>query len=206
MKLKICILDYGSGNVKSVFNACSMLAETVVSNQEAEIEGATHVMLPGVGSFGKAMEKIHELIPVDFLVDQVLNHGKPFLGICVGMQVMLTKGFEFGEWNGLNLISGRVDLIDTDLLLPHVGWNELQVLNPTPITSGLPDKADFYFVHSYKASLENSVEVLAETSYGVKIPAIIKASGTNAFGVQFHPEKSQGSGIRVLENFLSVAL
>jgi len=204
MAHKVCILDYGSGNVKSVFNVFSTLTETVVSNDAEEIKNASHIVLPGVGSFGKAMEKIKKMIPVEMLLDEVLQKRKPFLGICVGMQVMLSKGYEFGEWEGLGLIRGKVEIIETNLTLPHVGWNDVQVLRDNSITKGLPSNPDFYFVHSYKAELEDKEEVLAETLYGSNIAAVVTAKGTNAFGVQFHPEKSQQAGVKILNNFLSV--
>jgi glutamine amidotransferase len=204
MNKKICILDYGSGNVRSVFNVCSRLAETIISNDAKEIIMATHIILPGVGSFGRAMEKINQLIPVELLLEEILKGKKPFLGICVGMQVMLSKGYEFGEWEGLNIIPGRVKLIDTNLTLPHVGWNDLNVRIHSPITENLPQKSDFYFVHSYRAEIDNENEVLAKTFYGVDIPAVITASGTNIYGVQFHPEKSQHTGKIFLQNFLRV--
>lgn len=204
MAHKVCILDYGSGNVKSVFNVFSALTETVVSNDAEEIKNASHIVLPGVGSFGKAMEKIKTMIPVDLLLDEVLQKRKPFLGICVGMQVMLSKGYEFGEWEGLGLIRGKVEIIETNLTLPHVGWNDVQVLRDNSITDGLPNNPDFYFAHSYKAELEDKEEVLAETLYGSNIAVVITAKGTNAFGVQFHPEKSQQAGVKILNNFLSV--
>jgi glutamine amidotransferase len=200
----ICILDYGSGNVKSVSNVCSSLAETIISNDPRDILSATHVVLPGVGSFGKAMEKINKLIPLDTLVGEILEKKKPFLGICVGMQVMLSKGYEFGEWDGLNLVAGKVELIDTELSLPHVGWNDLNIKTDNPITHGLQIDPDFYFLHSYRVTLEDPEEILAETNYGGTFPTVIRAKGTNAFGVQFHPEKSQQAGRKILSNFLSV--
>jgi len=204
MNNSICILDYGSGNVKSVSNICSSIAETIVSNDPRDIMSATHVILPGVGSFGKAMEKINKLIPLDVLLDEVQEKKKPFLGICVGMQVMLSKGYEFGQWDGLNLIAGKVELIDTQLSLPHVGWNDLNIKIDNPITQGLPVDPDFYFVHSYRVTLDDREEILAETNYGVTFPSVIRAKETNAFGVQFHPEKSQQTGRKILSNFLAV--
>jgi len=204
MSNSICILDYGSGNVKSVSNICSSLAETIISNDPRDILSASHVILPGVGSFGKAMEKINKLIPLDVLVDEIQEKKKPFLGICVGMQVMLSKGYEFGEWDGLNLIAGKVELIDTKLSLPHVGWNDLNIKIDNPITRGLQVDPDFYFVHSYRVTLGDREEILAETNYGVTFPSVIRAKETNAFGVQFHPEKSQQTGRKILSNFLAV--
>lgn len=201
---KVCVLDYGSGNVKSVLNIFSTLGDTVVSNDKKEIKKASHIVLPGVGSFGKSMEKINKMIPVDLLLDEIRQKGKPFLGICVGMQVMLSKGYEFGEWRGLGLIRGKVEIIETKLTLPHVGWNDVQVLRDNPVTRGLPSSPDFYFVHSYKSVLEDKEEVIAETVYGGNIAAVINAKGTNAFGVQFHPEKSQQAGVKILKNFLTV--
>ena len=147
----VCILDYGSGNVKSVFNLFSSIAEhVVISNDPKEIQQATHIVLPGVGAFSAAMRKIRERLPLDLLKKVVVNEKKPFLGICVGMQVLATRGMEFGECPGLGWIEGSVEIINAKQLpLPHIGWNNISGKQDSPLLVGLGDEPDFYFVHSY---------------------------------------------------------
>jgi glutamine amidotransferase len=201
----VCILDYGSGNVKSVFNLFSAIAKhVVISNDPAEIQQATHIILPGVGAFGAAMRKIHERIPVDILEQVVMNEKKPFMGICVGMQVLATRGMEFGECPGLGWIGGVVEKVNSKHLpLPHIGWNNISSKQDSPLLMGLGDDADFYFVHSYAFRLENEEYRLATTSYGEEFCSVIQRG--NIYGVQFHPEKSQRTGIKLAKNFLAVS-
>lgn len=199
----VCILDYGSGNVKSVFNLLSTLTDDVViSNEPAEIANALHIVLPGVGAFGTAMRKIRETLPMDALEQAVLIEKKPFLGICVGMQVMASRGVEFGEHAGLGWIAGSVEKLDVnDLPLPHVGWNNVICKQVSPLLKGLEDNPDFYFVHSFVFNLANPRHMLASTHYGEEFCSVIQYE--NLFGVQFHPEKSQRTGIKLMKNFLS---
>ena len=149
--VKVCILDYGSGNVKSVYNLVSFLGYSVIiSNNPIEIESSTHIILPGVGSFGAAMEKINTRIPLKILEYEVIKNQKPFLGICVGMQVLAEKGYEYGEYNGFGWIPGTVEKLQVkNLPLPHIGWNNIEIINPSVIYQGLEEVNDFYFVHSY---------------------------------------------------------
>ncbi|MEJ7775859.1 MAG: imidazole glycerol phosphate synthase subunit HisH [Sphingomicrobium sp.] len=200
---KVCVLDYGSGNLKSVFNLFSALGETVVSNDPSAMQDATHIVLPGVGAFGSAMRRIRELIPMEALTEQVFGAGKPFLGVCVGMQVLANKGHEFGEFDGLGWIPGFVDRLDTaGLPLPHIGWNDLALLGAHPLLAGLGEAPDFYYVHSYAFHPTDPDTVLATTSFGNEFAAAIAKD--NVMGVQFHPEKSQRAGIRLARNFLEI--
>lgn len=204
MNKKICILDYGSGNVQSVFNILSaILNNIVISNKAEDIKSATHIILPGVGAFGAAMQKIKSKIPINELENEVIKNKKMFLGICVGMQVLADKGFEFGEHDGLGWIEGEVKQLDSDKLpLPHIGWNNINIINSNPLLSGLKDNQDFYFVHSYVFKERNAENVVAKTEYGENFNSIIAKD--NIFGVQFHPEKSQKAGKILLENFINL--
>ncbi len=203
--IKVCVLDYGSGNVRSVFNLLSLLAPNVkVSNDKSVLKDATHIILPGVGSFGAAMEKIHKNIPMDELKEQVLHHKKPFLGICVGMQVLADKGYEFGEHAGLGWIPGVVEKLEApNLPVPHIGWNDVKVQKPSPLLERFGLSLDLYFVHSFAFKPRSDAHVLATTEYGQEFCSVI--GNENIFGVQFHPEKSQKAGKLILNNFLSLS-
>jgi glutamine amidotransferase len=197
----VCILDYGSGNVKSVANLFAFLKiECVVSNQATDIEHATHLVLPGVGAFGAAMQKIRERIPLNIVSREVLKGKKPFLGICVGMQVLADTGEEFGVHQGLGWIPGRVRRFrDFGLPVPHIGWNDVHKC-ATDLLLGEHETLDFYFVHSYLFEPYDQDCVAATTRYGEEYPSIIRRE--NILGVQFHPEKSQKAGMLLLNNFV----
>ena len=200
---KVCIMDYGSGNVKSVYNLVKHLGyETVISNSKYEIQKATHLILPGVGSFASAMSKIKSNISLNILNVDVLDKKKPILGICVGMQVMANKGYENGENIGLGWIDGTVRKINvSNSPLPHIGWNNIIIKKKSKLTSYLDKVNDFYFVHSYAYNTERDY-IIAETDYEEQFPSIIKKD--NIYGVQFHPEKSQKAGQQLLKNFLNI--
>ena len=199
---KVCILDYGSGNVGSVNNLIKYLNyECIVSNDIKEIESSSHIILPGVGAFGAAMQKIKKNIPIDTLKNEILIKKKPFLGICVGMQVLADKGEEFGEHDGLGWIKGKVVKLNSRIL-PHIGWNDITIKKDSKIFSGLDEHKDFYFVHSFHFDLKDKNLVVAETEYGEKFCSILQKE--NIIGVQFHPEKSQKTGQVLLNNFLSL--
>jgi len=200
----VCILDYGSGNVKSVFNLFSALSQRVViSNDPVEIEIATHIVLPGVGAFGAAMKKIQEKLPIGDLKRAVMHNKTPFLGICVGMQVLAASGMEFGECVGLGWVEGVVEKIDTaNLPTLHIGWNSVRCKRASPLLHGLEDNPDFYFVHSYAARLVNEHHTVATTNYGRDFCSVLQHD--NIYGVQFHPEKSQRAGIKLAKNFLTL--
>jgi glutamine amidotransferase len=200
--MELCILDYGSGNVKSVFNAFSQFSNCTIANDVESLRRASHLVLPGVGSFKGSMEKINNKFDLQALSENILG-GKPFLGICVGMQVLGKLGIEFEEVEGLGYLDGVVSRLDSNgLPLPHVGWNNLHNVSDNQLTRGITDEDDFYFVHSYGYTSIEESNVLANTIYGNAFPAIVGKD--NMFGVQFHPEKSQKSGKKIIENFLGI--
>ncbi len=201
---RICILDYGSGNVKSVYNLVSMLTDHVlVSNQPRDIVKATHLILPGVGAFAAAMGKIRQLIPLSLLEKAVFEDKKPFLGICVGMQVLADTGYEFETAPGLGWIPGIVKRLNSvELPLPHIGWNNIEIKQNSPLIKNLNANQDFYFVHSYVLRPKFSKNIIAQTEYGENFVAIVNSN--NIYGVQFHPEKSQKAGQLLINNFLNL--
>lgn len=203
-KAKVCILDYGSGNVRSVYNVVSYLKYDVsVSNHADDIRAATHIILPGVGAFGAAMERIKASIPLDVLETEVKKNRKPFLGICVGMQVLAEKGFEHGEHPGLGWIKGNViKLQPKGMPLPHIGWNDVVLKSASPLYRNFAGIRDFYFVHSYALEPADKGLSATETEYGG--PFCSSVQDGNIHGVQFHPEKSQKAGQLLLKNFFEL--
>jgi glutamine amidotransferase len=203
--VRVCILNYGSGNVGSVFNLFSSLDVTVkVSNESPDVEQATHIVMPGVGAFGAAMRKIQNTLPLESLENTVLRGGKPFLGICVGMQVLADAGTEFGEHRGLGWIPGRVDKLDArDLRLPHIGWNDVTPSREDPLLHELQTNTDFYFLHSFAFRPARTEDTVATAEFGGSFCAIVQRD--NIRGVQFHPEKSQGAGMQLARNFLKTS-
>jgi len=199
----VCILDYGSGNVKSVFNLISFLGYNIkVSNEIEDIKSSTHIILPGVGAFGSAMKKIKSKIPLRDLYYEVNQNKKPFLGICVGMQVLVEKGYEYGAHDGLGWLPGSVNKLETKTYPSlHIGWNNIIIKRDSILFQGLDDINDFYFVHSYAINTSHKYNI-AETDYGNRFCSSIQKE--NIYGVQFHPEKSQKAGQKLLHNFLSI--
>lgn len=169
------------------------------------LENASRVILPGVGSFGHGMQQLRERGFEGPLRDRVVKAGIPLLGICLGMQFLTTRGWEGGATEGLNLIPGdvrRFSPSDSSIRIPHIGWNDVYVAHPSPLFDGIPEGSDFYFVHSYHVTDCEECNVLARTDYcGGFVSAIAKDL---VFGVQFHPEKSQQLGFRLLRNFLAI--
>ncbi len=203
--MKICILDYGSGNVASVFNMLKFIEfDPEISNDKKKIRDASHVILPGVGSYKSGMEKIKRKLPIDCLENEILKKGKPFLGICLGMQVLSTVGYEFGKYQGLNWVEGEVKKLDVKKsILPHVGWNEVKAKSKNNILfNNIDTDENFYFVHSYYFNSFNKKNILATSIYEETFASVIRKD--NVFGVQFHPEKSQKSGMKLLKNFLKI--
>ena len=201
MKKKVCILNYGSGNVKSVFNMISYLGyDVIISNKDDEINNASHIILPGVGSYGSAIRKINNEINLDVLESNVVQNNKPFLGICVGMQVLSEYGYEFEKVKGLGWIPAETKRHDSsDQLLPHIGWNKIHILKENKLTIDCNGR-EFYFVHTYTNQNCSEDFVLAKADYGTPFNAILGRE--NIFGVQFHPEKSQNSGFILFKNFI----
>jgi glutamine amidotransferase len=206
--MKTVVIDYGAGNVESVFNALSSLQndnEILISNNPKHVRLADYLVLPGVGDFGDCMNGLKSVEGLlSELKKQVLVKKKPFLGICVGMQVLASIGFENGEHQGLDFINGRVEKIMTkqDLKIPHMGWNEISIKNQKhSVLKDLKDGEHFYFANSYHFICQNQNNILAQVEYGDKMNAIIVKE--NILGVQFHPEKSGKSGLLFLKNFLN---
>ena len=206
----IAIVDYGSGNLHSAAKAFERaardngIAATIqVTSDPKQVAAADRIVLPGVGAFADCGSNLAALPGmIDTLRDAVLNRGRPFLGICVGMQLMATRGLEHGVHAGLDWVAGEVALItpaDPALKIPHMGWNELRLLVQHPVLDGLKDGDHAYFVHSY-AFRPARGGTLAMTDYAGEIAAVIGRD--NMVGTQFHPEKSQATGLRLIANFL----
>lgn len=195
----IAVIDYGAGNIFSVKNALDYLGlENKLTSNPEDIKNAGAIILPGVGAFGWAMNMLELSGLVDLLKEQAKI--KPFLGICLGMQLLFDKGFEFGEFKGLGLISGYVDKIpEKNLIIPHMGWNKLVIRPNSPIMTGLGDDEYVYFVHSYKAFCDDK-NIVAYCEYGSRVPAMV-SDRKYVYGAQFHPEKSGKTGLRILSNF-----
>lgn len=199
---KICILDYGIGNIFSLKNILKKNdINFIYSREKKDILRATHLILPGVGSFDTAIKKLSESISINFLNNEVLKKKKPILGICVGMQIMANNGYENTLTSGLGWIEGSVKIIDSKKLpLPQVGWNNLlHSRKRSNILNGI-DKKDFYFLNSYFFDVINKKNVIAYSKYGIKFPSVIQKN--NIVGVQFHPEKSQKAGLQLIKNFI----
>lgn len=195
----IAIVDYGAGNIFSVKNALDYLGlDNRLTDAAAEIEAADAVILPGVGAFPAAMRMLESKGLVSVLKAQARK--KPLLGICLGMQMLLEKSYEFEECEGLGLIHGTVERIDAPgLIIPHMGWNKLEMGVECPILHDLPEQAYVYFVHSYAARCGRG-HLAAWVEYGGEIPAMVY-DGAYVFGAQFHPEKSGEVGLQILRNF-----
>ena len=202
--MTICIVDANSGNKKSVYNLIKYLCYDVrVSRSAEDINKATHLILPGVGSYSEMMSKLKKYNLIDILSNEVLIKKKPFLGICVGMQVLSTFGYEFEKSAGLNWIEGIVRKLNTDKLkLPHIGWNNILIQKKDKILNEIDENSNFYFLHSYVFESRITNSIIAETSYGESFPCIINSD--NIWGFQFHPEKSQVAGQLILKNFLKL--
>ena len=211
--MTIAIIDYGSGNLRSAAKAFARAAEdsgltglqVVVTADPDVVRRASHVVLPGVGAFADCRAGLHGLDGmVDALGEAVIANGKPFFGICVGMQLMATLGHEHGEHAGLDWISGTVEALqpsDKSLKIPHMGWNELLVRDAGhPLFDGLADRPHTYYVHGYHLQCDNADHVLATTDYGGPVTAVVGRD--NRVGTPFHPEKSQRVGLHLIGNFL----
>lgn len=194
----IAIVDYGAGNIFSVKNAMDYLGLSAELTSKAEdIRNADGIILPGVGAFPWAMNMLSQSGLVDVIKEEAVK--KPFLGICLGMQLIFSKGYEFEETSGLGLIDGEVKLMTPEnLSIPHIGWNKLIINKECPLLSGLGDDEYVYFVHSYAAECSDE-DIAAYCEYGNKVTALVNR-GT-VYGAQFHPEKSGKTGLKILRNF-----
>ncbi len=198
------IIDYDAGNLKSVEKALIALGDTpVVTRDPQVIRGAGRVILPGVGAFGEAMRQIREY-GLEEPIRETVAKGTPFLGICLGLQLLFESSEESPGVSGLGLLKGQIRRIPAgpDLKIPHIGWNSLEISPRARLFQGLGNGAYVYFVHSYYLQAEEETVVAATTDYGVRIHASVEAG--NLFACQFHPEKSSRAGLRILRNFLEM--
>jgi imidazole glycerol-phosphate synthase subunit HisH len=199
----IGILDYGMGNLSSVTNALDYLGiENKVIHKPEEIHDISRLIIPGVGSYAKAMENIRSRGYFQKIKEFGIS-GKPVLGICLGMQLLSFLGSEPVSVEGLGMIKGEVVILPQNLnvRIPHVGWNGIKLINDHPILEDVKLKADFYFVHSYYFNQIKNENIIATTDYGFDFPSIVCNNNKNVIGIQFHPEKSQKQGLQILENF-----
>ena len=203
--IKIAIIDYGMGNLRSVanaFNAIGYLA-SIVQNPN-DLSQFSHIVLPGVGAFGDGMKNLRSSGWIDVLEREIIEKRKPFLGICLGMQLLATMGTEHGLYEGLNWISGTVKKIesnDPQIRVPHVGWNDVLFLKKSGLYKDLENSQAFYFVHSYVLDIKDKSSVVSGlTGHGIEFISSIEKD--NIYATQFHPEKSQKIGLKVLENFI----
>jgi glutamine amidotransferase len=199
----IALIDYGAGNLQSVANAIAKLGyRSKITSHPSEILDAQAVVLPGVGAAADAMANLRKLRLVD-TIHQIITEGRPFLGICIGLQILFTSTEEGGNHKCLGIIPGKVRKLTPGLKIPHMGWNQVKQLTTHPIFSGIPDSTNFYFVHSYYAVPENNTVVIGTTDYGISFCSVL-AQG-KLFATQFHPEKSGEWGLKLYDNFLKMA-
>jgi glutamine amidotransferase len=200
----IGIVDYGVGNLWSVYNAVEMVgAEAKICQDPEALVAAERIILPGVGAFRDCAANLRQQGFVEALEEAVMRQGKPIFGICVGMQLMARRSFEGGEYEGLGWFEGdvvRLQPSDPTLRVPHIGWNNLTYRAGSPLFAGLPSSPDFYFVHSYFMHCDTDADIEATCDYSQVVTAAVCKD--NIFASQFHPEKSQDHGLRLLENFV----
>jgi imidazole glycerol-phosphate synthase subunit HisH len=200
--VRICILDYGMGNLRSVEKALEHVGvEAQIANDPASVRGAAGLILPGVGAFPRAMERIREL-GIDELLAERRGAGVPILGICLGLQLLFDSTTELGGATGLGLLPGDVAGLDAEgLKVPHIGWSPVTWARDSRLTEGIENDTPFYFVHSF-APRPDAADLLGTAEYGTRFACA--AEHEDVFGVQFHPEKSSGAGLRLLANFAGV--
>ena len=195
----IGIVDYGRGNLRSVEKALEKVGyQAKIMNDPQELNEVGGLILPGVGAFADAMEALKTMNWIEPLT-QFAHSGRPFLGICLGMQLLFEIGEEHGEHAGLGLLAGRVIKFPPGGKVPHMGWNSLNLVQSSRLLEGIPNQSDFYFVHSYYADPSESRDIIATSDYGIVFPAVVGRE--NVWGAQFHPEKSSPWGLKLLTNF-----
>ena len=204
MTKPICIVDYGMANLRSVQKALERVgAAAVISGDPNQVAEADKVVLPGVGAFRDAISRLHEAGLAGPITDHV-RAGKPFLGICLGLQLLFTRSYEDGDYPGLNVLQGEVVCFPKmeGLKVPHMGWNQLRVRRPAPLLRGLPANPSVYFVHSYYVVPRDESVIATETDYPTPFASAVWRD--NLFATQFHPEKSQRVGLALLHNFITM--
>lgn len=195
----ITIIDYGMGNLKSVENALHLLEiDCKITNDKNDILNSKGIILPGVGAFPDAINNIREL-GLDEVIEEAVKKGTPLLGICLGMQLLFESSEEGTSSRGLGLLKGKIEKLQVDLKVPHMGWNSLNYEVKSPILKDIEEGSHVYFVHSYYAVIEEAENLNAYANYGVKVPGVV--SKDNIYGIQFHPEKSGDIGLKMLKNF-----
>lgn len=195
----IAIIDYGVGNLKSIYNSLKRVGiDSVVTSEESVINKAGKIILPGVGAFNDAMKCLNESGLVECVKENIKN-GKPTLGICLGMQLLYEKSYEDGEFEGLGVLKGEVVKIKEGVKIPHMGWNSLKKGTNHKIAEGIDEGEYVYYVHSYYVEPKDFNEVVFYSHYSVKVPGIVVKD--NVIGMQFHPEKSGDTGLKLLKNF-----
>jgi len=204
--MAVLIIDYGMSNLGSIRRAIEECGgDVIVSDNPQSLKSAERIILPGVGTFSDGMKNLKNRGWISILTEEVINNNIPLLGICLGMQLLADKGDEGGESEGLGFIQGEIKKFQPILKeerIPHIGWNEVHKLNSSKLLEGIPDKSDFYFVHSYFFQTKNEENIIAWTPYCGKFSSIINSG--NIYGVQFHPEKSIPAGFSLLKNFLNL--
>lgn len=204
----IVVIDYGAGNLRSVVNALEAIGQKpLLTNNPSDLAKAVGIILPGVGAFGAGIESLQRLNLIEALSEQIIDKKKPYLGICLGLQFLARESFEHGNYKGLGWVDGTVQKIvpnDHQYRIPHIGWNDIQIRSHSPLLEDLEEKPVFYFVHSYHlvVDTESSDVVTATCWHGTDLVASIQKD--NIFAVQFHPEKSQRNGMKLLENFVKL--
>ncbi len=196
---RVAIIDYGVGNLRSVEKAFAATGnEATVTGDIESLRKAERLVLPGVGAFAACMSALQDHGLVDFVSERV-SEGVPLLGVCVGMQMLFEESDEFGKTRGLGLLKGRVRRFSEEMVVPQVGWNRIQQTRCHPLLTEIEDNSFFYFVHSYYCEPTDSGVIVGETDYGINYTSVV--AHENVCGVQFHPEKSQAVGLKLLENF-----
>lgn len=200
----IAIIDYGAGNLRSVVNAVTKLGyRPLVTKNRENIMSARAIILPGVGAAADTMTNLRELGLIEPIYECIANN-RPFLGICIGLQILFTDSEEGGLHKCLGIVSGRVKRLPQGLKTPHIGWNQVCQRKSHPIFKDIPDKTNFYFVHSYYVEPDDRSLVSADTEYGIAFCSVLARN--NLIGTQFHPEKSGEIGLKIYENFINLAL
>ncbi|MFH1288088.1 MAG: imidazole glycerol phosphate synthase subunit HisH [bacterium] len=195
----IAIIDYGMGNLRSIQKAFEFLSyQAVVTDKKQKIKDASAVVLPGVGAFPKAMEELRKR-DLEETVKQGVQSGRPFLGICLGMQILFEESDEFGSSRGLGIVQGKVTRFSEKLKIPHMGWNEIELFKRPDFLKDFSEKAFMYFVHSYYCEPKDKKVILTKTFYGKSFVSSIAQD--NLIACQFHPEKSQKAGLELLDSF-----
>lgn len=195
----IAIIDYGMGNLRSVAKGFEKMGIDVrVTSDPQVVDDAPGIVLPGVGAFSDAMHNLIEMGMVE-VIHRAVEKGKPFLGICLGLQLLFESSEEWRTSEGLGVFPGRVRRLPPGLKIPHMGWNTITVENPCPLFTGMPDNAAFYFVHSYYVEPADPSLSACTTGYGIEFTSVVARE--NVFGIQFHPEKSSALGLRILQKF-----